>query len=213
MKVAQGYRQSESLRAQQGVGMIEILVTLFILSVGLLGVASLQFVGSLSNSDALNRSQAVLVAQQFSERLRASAYLSSNSEGLIIHNDYFDTDLYNFSNLTCSGTATSYNCFCLEVPASIPDCTTGTCSPAEFAQYDAYQVSCKAVATSPNAEIELSCDDIDLLDADTCSAGSRQTILVTWPAVSWRDASRVLNPVCNVDKSDPHDCVALELVL
>ena len=55
------------------MGMVEILVTLFILTVGLLGVASLQFVSAFSNADALHRSQAVLVAQQFSERLRAAA--------------------------------------------------------------------------------------------------------------------------------------------
>ena len=42
-----------------GVGMVEILVTLFILTVGLLGVASLQFVSAFSNADALHRSQAV----------------------------------------------------------------------------------------------------------------------------------------------------------
>ena len=42
---------------QQGVGMIEVLVTLFIVSVGLLGVAYLQIVGSFTNSEALSRSQ------------------------------------------------------------------------------------------------------------------------------------------------------------
>ena len=35
------------IRAQSGAGLIEILITLFILAVGLLGVAALQFTGSL----------------------------------------------------------------------------------------------------------------------------------------------------------------------
>ena len=49
---------------QHGLGMVEVMVTLFILSIGLLGVAYLQFVGSYTNSEALSRSQSVLVAQQ-----------------------------------------------------------------------------------------------------------------------------------------------------
>ena len=56
----------------KGIGMIEILVTLVILAVGLMGVASLQFISALSNSDAMARSQAVLVAEQLSDRLRTT---------------------------------------------------------------------------------------------------------------------------------------------
>lgn len=37
---------------QKGVGLIEILVTLLIMTVGLLGVAALQFTGSFANTDA-----------------------------------------------------------------------------------------------------------------------------------------------------------------
>lgn len=67
----------------KGLGMIEVLVTLFILSVGLLGVASLQFIGSFANADALSRTQSVLVAQQMSERLRASALTSTDRKSVV----------------------------------------------------------------------------------------------------------------------------------
>ena len=88
---------------QQGVGMVEILVTLLILSVGLLGVAQLQFIGTMSNADALHRSQSVMIAQQMSERLRANAFMSTNSNGMIVDNGYFNSNIYNFDNLTCGG--------------------------------------------------------------------------------------------------------------
>ena len=126
-------RQPSAPVQQRGVGMIEVLVTLFILSVGLLGVASLQFVGSFSNADALNRSQSVMIAQQFSERLRANAAMSQVGDGLVVDNDYFDEDLYNFENLTCVGGGQPYPCFCLAHPVGVPDCKNNNCSAPEIA--------------------------------------------------------------------------------
>ena len=198
---------------QRGVGMIEVLVTLFILSVGLLGVASLQFIGSLSNADALNRSQSVLVAQQLSERLRASAYMSTVGDGLVVDNDYFDQDLYNFANLTCSGGGQPYNCYCLNVPAAIPDCRGGNCTASQMAAYDAYEVSCSAVATNPAVTVELACDDNNNVDADACSAGSRLNIILAWPVQNWQNIDRQLNADCNVGRTEPHDCVQLDITL
>ena len=90
-----------NIRSQAGVGMVEVLVTLFILSIGLLGVASLQFIGSLANSDALNRSQSVLVAQQLTERLRAASVMSQAGDGQVVTNEYFDANRYNFGNISC----------------------------------------------------------------------------------------------------------------
>ena len=203
----------QSLSNQKGVGMIEVLVTLFILSVGLLGVASLQFISSLSNADALNRSQSVLVAQQLSERLRASAVMSTVGDGLVVNNAYFDEDLYNFSNLSCPDGGLPYNCYCLEFPADIPDCQDGNCTAPEMAAYDAYEVSCSAVAANPAVTVELDCDDNNALDTDACSTGSRLNIILAWPVQNWQNFDRQLNADCNVDRSEPHDCVQLDVTL
>lgn len=203
----------QRLNRELGVGMVEVLVTLFILSVGLLGVASLQFVASFSNADALNRSQSVLVAQQLSERLRANAIMSTNSDGLVVHNSYYDSDLYNFSNLSCADGGQPFNCFCQTHPPSMPNCQQNECSSAEFAQYDAYEVSCAAVSNNPNMRISLACDDNNSADVDACSVGSRQTIMLSWPSKSWQNHKRILNPDCNTNANDPQDCVTLELVL
>lgn len=199
--------------SQKGVGMIEVLVTLFILSVGLLGVASLQFIGSLSNSDALNRSQSVLVAQQLSERLRAAAVMSTVGDGLVVDDTYFDDDLYNFENLSCTGGGQPFNCFCLEHPASVPNCEGGDCTAAQMAAFDAYEVSCSAVATNPAVTVELNCDDNNVGDTDACSTGSRLNIILAWPVQNWKNIDRQLNADCNVDKSEPHDCVQLDVTL
>lgn len=197
----------------RGVGMIEVLVTLFILSVGLLGVASLQFISAFSNADALSRSQSVMVAQQFSERLRATATMSQVGDGLVVSNDYFDENLYNFSGLSCAGGAQPYQCYCMLHPAGVPDCQNNVCTAAELAHFDAYEASCAAVSTNPGVELSLGCDDNNVLDTDACSAGSRHSIILAWPVDNWQNIERSLNPQCNEGRSTPHDCVILDVTL
>jgi type IV pilus assembly protein PilV len=198
---------------QQGVGMIEVLVTLFILSVGLLGVAYLQFVGSFTNSEALSRSQSVLVAQQLTERLRASAVFSPLGKGLVVHNDYFDKDLYNFSGMTCN-TGLPHACYCLERPTMIPNCNDNVCTAAELAVFDAYEVSCSAVAANPEIEISLSCEfDNNAADTDLCSVGSKHIVILSWPVQNWKNIQRTLNADCNIDETLPHDCVSVDVTL
>jgi type IV pilus assembly protein PilV len=198
---------------QQGVGMIEVLVTLFILSVGLLGVAYLQFVGSFTNSEALSRSQSVLVAQQLTERLRASAVFSPLGKGLVVHNDYFDKYLYNFSGMTCN-TGLPHACYCLERPTVIPNCNDNVCTAAELAVFDAYEVSCSAVAANPEIEISLSCEfDNNAADTDLCSVGSKHIVILSWPVQNWKNIQRTLNADCNIDETLPHDCVSVDVTL
>ena len=198
---------------QQGVGMIEVLVTLFILSVGLLGVAYLQFVGSFTNSEALSRSQSVLVAQQLTERLRASAVFSPLGKGLVVHNDYFDEDLYNFSAMTCSS-GLPHACYCLKRPVSVPNCNDTVCTAAQLAAFDAYEVSCAAVAANPEIEISLSCEsDNNTADTDDCSVGSKHIVILSWPVENWQNIERTLNADCNVGETLPHDCVSMGVTL
>lgn len=196
-----------------GLGMIEILVTLFILSVGLLGVAYLQFVGSFTNSESLNRSQAVLVAQQLAERLRANAVFSVSGDGLVVDNDYFDADLYNFNNLTCSSEALPYECYCLTRPLAIPNCNDNICSSSQVAQFDAYEVSCAAAASNPDLSVSLSCVDNDLTDSAACSVGSKHIVTLSWPVENWQNIERTLNSKCNVNTSTAHDCVSVNVTL
>jgi len=200
--------------AERGVGMVEVLVTLVILAVGLLGVASLQFVGSFNNKEALLRTQAVMVAQQMSERLRASTVPSQVTDGFVVHNNYFDNDLYNFNNLSCSTTQSDYDCFCEEVPAAITNCQSGECNASEIAVFDAYQMSCSAVRENPNATLEVACiNDSDPADIDTCTAGSLHSITIKWPMKSWSKQYKKANQRCNSGSDAEYDCVALEIAL
>ncbi|MBT8087038.1 MAG: type IV pilus modification protein PilV [Gammaproteobacteria bacterium] len=60
-------------RRQQGFTLIEVLVALLILSFGLLGIANLQLGGVSKSRNSFERSQAILLANEIVERIRANA--------------------------------------------------------------------------------------------------------------------------------------------
>jgi type IV pilus assembly protein PilV len=60
------------LGKQRGVTLIEVLVTLLLISVGLLGVAALQLTSLRANKDAYVRAQAVTLAADILDRMRAN---------------------------------------------------------------------------------------------------------------------------------------------
>lgn len=63
-----------SLRSQQGAGMIEILVSLLVIAIGLLGVAGLTSTAHSYNKTAQIRLVGLSLAQEYAERARSNIY-------------------------------------------------------------------------------------------------------------------------------------------
>ncbi|MDI9246786.1 type IV pilus modification protein PilV [Marinobacter sp. CHS3-4] len=57
---------------QKGFSLIEVIVTILILGIGILGVASTQVVSLKMNTQSQSRSQAVILAEDLLDRVRAS---------------------------------------------------------------------------------------------------------------------------------------------
>ncbi len=122
--------------------MIDVLVALVVLSIGLLGLAGLQATGLRYNHGAYLRTQATLLAYDMADRMRA------NQTGV----NAGDYDSIGFT------TSLAKDC----------SLSTVTCTPAEIAQYDAY---------------EWSQDSRNLLPKGTgtvTKTGSLYTITVSW---------------------------------
>lgn len=197
---------------ESGVGMIEILVSLFVLTIGLLGVASLQFTGTFNNVQAASRSQAELVARYMAEQMVSAAEPAQNNDGWQVDDAFINPDLLNFKTLSCSN-SNLYQCYCLTLPASIPNCRTGTCSSAEIAEFSGWEASCQAVGSNPNMRISVSCNDRDNGDAKVCSSGSLISIAVSWPVKSDHQASVANDSRCNFDADSNRACVVKEITL
>ncbi len=96
-------------RKHHGFSLVEVLVALFVLSIGLLGLAALQTTGLRFNHQSYQRTQAVMLSYDIIDRIRA------NPVG--INNGDYDT--------VPGGPAGAY-----------PDCMAGPCTPAQMAAYD-----------------------------------------------------------------------------
>lgn len=63
---------SNATRSARGTSLLEIMISLAVMSVGLLGIGALQVAGLKSNRDAFFYSQAALLANDLAERVRAN---------------------------------------------------------------------------------------------------------------------------------------------
>jgi type IV pilus assembly protein PilV len=168
-----------------GFTLLEVLLTLVILSVGLLGLAAMQVVGLKSGNTASYRSIATLVAGEMAERMRANpAALGTINQttGVVTESLFKKVD------------AGSTNCAELPDPycSSWLDGTTVTpakdCSPAEMAAFDINVMFCGNAKDSklpkertvsglnmlPKGSMTISCS------VDPCVPGAEHVITVIW---------------------------------
>lgn len=108
------HAQFQQRKAQRGVGIIEILVTIVLLSVGFLATARMQVESMRFSQSAYYQSQAYFMASDIINRMR------TNAEG--VADGYYD----NIS--TASG-------------ASNPNCSSNNCNAQSIAQQDIYDWS------------------------------------------------------------------------
>lgn len=95
------------LRSQAGATLIELLISLFVMGVGMMGVLAIQTQSIRFNHQAYTYSQAVFLAQDILESMRANR-----------------------------DNAASYQIGKEESPKSTKDCTTTVCTPLEIKDWD-----------------------------------------------------------------------------
>jgi|SRR5690554_97094 len=126
------------LKTQRGINMVEVLVTIVITSVGLLGLNSLQLQASRSTLDSGNRSQAVWVLEDLTNRMRAN----------IVGIEHYGTGS---TAMKCGGTmptmCSSYHDGSNKVLAA------ANCGNEEQAKSDLHEVLCGFGATVSGSEV------------------------------------------------------------
>ncbi|MEW5248928.1 type IV pilus modification protein PilV [Microbulbifer discodermiae] len=100
------------MKRQTGATMIEILITILVLAIGLLGLSATQVMSLKNGNNAHHRYLAALAAQEMAERMRA------NPDGL---------ELGSYDGQTVDGSETGSNCS-----------ETLSCSAANLATLDLY---------------------------------------------------------------------------
>ncbi|KTD74717.1 type IV pilus modification protein PilV [Legionella waltersii] len=114
----------------KGMTLLEILISVVVLSVGLLGIASMLLVSNKANNSSYAKLQAVQAAYDMFDRIRANSKVAL-------------TGSYNVSNIGSNGYPTS-----VSTPAVL--CNSSICTPAQLAQYDSWYWLTKIVSALPS---------------------------------------------------------------
>ncbi|HYA36915.1 MAG TPA: type IV pilus modification protein PilV [Candidatus Methylomirabilis sp.] len=107
-----------------GFTLVEVLVSLVVLAIGLLGLAMLQTTGLRYNTNSYSRTQATYLAYDLAERMRG------NVPG-------FQAGDYDVTSLGAANGVVGSSSYSCNLPSnSNCSCDTGTCTNAALAQYD-----------------------------------------------------------------------------
>lgn len=155
-------RKSMRKQQQQGLSLIEVVVTLFIMSVGFMGLASLQSTAVKSGLDVAKRSQVTWLVTELAERLRANTEVAGGLSAYPL-------------TFTASGCET-------EVAAS-PQCNTIACTAAQMARKDIVDVFC-GQTTAPDvvghASDSLNLTQVSITCDGACSINSNYRVAISY---------------------------------
>lgn len=170
----------QSTRRQKGIGVIEVLIALVLVSFGVLGMAGLQLTGMKHSAGGFNRSKATLFAENLSARMRTNPEAVNDSA-------YAPFDSGAVGGISCSTKPVPYCQASKDVDAA-------ECTSTQMAAFDLYSVACGSwssadkavdgVADSlPNGRLQVTCDDAPCLD------NSSYTVLISWSENTGQDGN------------------------
>jgi type IV pilus assembly protein PilV len=162
------------MKNNKGLTLIEVLVTIIITSIGLMGLVSLQMQSVRATTDSGNRSQAIWVFNDIVNRIHANEVASD----LYITNG--PVDCANIPAATCS----AYHTGTVLVPAA------AECTGLQQADWDVFEVACgtpknntatqiftgNSIDYLPQAQLTIAC-----LEA-VCIPGSKLVVTLQWRA-------------------------------
>lgn len=196
----------------RGISLIEVLITLFIFSVALVGIVKLQYLASFNNDQAASRVHAYTAVTNLSERIRRNAIYSNAANGLQVSPTYFDMALQNTLNTSCSQN-NRFSCLCATRPANISDCHSQQCTQDQMAGFDLWQSYCSLLEGSSKGQLHVRCNDRDNSDAFACSPGSRIDIEAHWPSTTGGANNTSLHGSCGINMSANMACVGEDIIL
>jgi type IV pilus assembly protein PilV len=159
--------------AEHGFSMIEVLVTLLIISLALLGTAGLQAYSMRLNQGGQFRSLAVFLAADLAERMEANKAAATAGSYVV--------------------TSTTGAAYLAGAAATSSACVTGACSAAALATYDLSQWQSAVAATLPQSSWSI---------ALTQSASGTQTRSDYTVTIGWVDrSSNTTNAATNANSA------------
>lgn len=147
----------KNYKQQSGFSLLEVLISLVVLSIGLIGMAGIQQAGVRNNHNALLHSQASMLAYEITDMMRSNAAA---------------VELGRYSRSTSPGNL--HSCATTETSAAT-NCTVDQIRDFHLTTW--YDNLAKRLPQGTGA---ISCQDSNTADAFPCTPGSILTIDVSW---------------------------------
>lgn len=163
-------------RYQSGMTLLEVLISVFVLSVGLIGIAKLQVTSKQNNFDAVQRITATTIAYDIIERMR------NNPQQLQAYVDTSGTRTLNKTSIPTEPT---------------PGCGSSgsSCSTLELAQHDLWEIKEMLRGT---AEMKGTAATGGLDEFTVCLTGPNTGAAGVYTiAIAWRGRTALSNPTGN----------------
>jgi type IV pilus assembly protein PilV len=183
-----------TVQSQRGVGLMEVMVAALILAVAVLGFIALQYRSLDAANEAYYRTQAMSVARDLAERMRANQFAQ-------------DTYLKELTySKTTSDVATAENSAPQQQAASEPtppsnsSCLTNTCTQTQFAQADVVEIKAKAQEVGMDVAMQ------------KCSGVDRNCIYIAWEGTLPKDGDSTTEKNCTNGGTyvDGSRCIVME---
>jgi type IV pilus assembly protein PilV len=168
--------------------MIEALVSLLVLSIGLMGLAFLQGQGMRFNSDAYLRTQATVLAYEIIDRMRANATTnglggSSASAYVVANNNAVTTAISNYDNCRTGV------CDCDRADGTV------TCNAANLAIFDLgewYAAQARLLPLDPNNRATIT---RQVVTGTACPRAANNIVVAQYTiTMRWREAAPRTDP-------------------
>lgn len=153
---------NSQITRQSGFSMIEVLISIVIASIGLLGLAGMQVTGLKNNQSAYQNSQATVLAYDLADRMR------DNDIELVDDTETITWYLTSFMTLTDANKQ--------------PDCgVTSGCSIDLLAENDLYEWNAALAEALPGAVATITVmDEVTCLGEDPSAEDNIYTITICW---------------------------------
>lgn len=176
--------------SQRGFTMLEIMITLVVFAIGMLGMAGMQIIAKKNNFEAAQRTAATSLAYDIIERMRANP-----------------TQLVEYAGDSTTPPA-ALGGASLGSSAPTPNCASASCTPFQLSQYDLWEweQGLDGAAELSNGE---SAGGLSLPTAcisTTVASGATDRSGLYAVAIVWRGASRVADPYQGVNATAPESC-------
>lgn len=160
----------------RGFTLVEVMVAVFVMTVGLLGIAALQITSKQTNFEALQRMTASQLAQEMLERIRA------NPEQLAVYTNNGAGRKFDVETLAEAGAAAPCN---VDPVSNMPV----NCLASQIAEFDLYEISLAISGVTEQASTGAGTPTGGLLSPWMCIEGPATAPGNVTVAVAWRGAT------------------------